>query len=120
MGIIEKILGSETNTVETAELENVLEELKNLPEDPADFYIAKIALRNEGDAEMVIKAVSEKKIVILDIMPISKQPNRLKNMLSKLKSHVSKAGGDIALLNDMLVILTPPKIRIIKAKPKAR
>ena len=119
MGIMEKILGSRA-TVETVELESVLEELENIPQDPADYYVVKLALRNEGDAETVIKAVSEKKIVILDVTPITKQPNKLKNMINKFKSHVSRNGGDIAFLWDPLILLTPPNVKIVKAKKKAR
>ena len=84
---------------------------------PADSYVKKIDLRNEGDAEGALKeVVKNNNIIILNLKPLIHQPNRLKSILSKVKTTLLKKGGDIAAISPELVLLTPKKIRIVKSK----
>src|SRR3989338_2023045 len=85
---------------------------------PADFYVKRIDLRNEGDADLVMKELVQKNIIILNFLPLSKQPNRLKSIITKLKSQASKMNGDIALLSNDSLLLTPSNVKIVKSKPK--
>ena len=62
----------------------------------------------------------QKNIIILNLKPLSKQPNRLKTIVSQLKTNSSKINGDIALLSQETLILTPENVKIIKSKPKKR
>ncbi len=84
---------------------------------PADAYVKKIDLRNEGDADGALKEViNNKNIIILNLKPLIHQPKRLKTILSKVKLAIGKKGGDIAAISPELVLLTPRKIKIVKSK----
>lgn len=119
MGILDKIFGSKSASIETTNIEEMLEVEGDVVNPPADFYVKRIDLRNEGDAELAIKELSAKNIIILNVLPLSKQPNRLKNIIAKLKSNVGKMDGDIALLTPEMILLTPSKVKIVKSKPKS-
>jgi SepF-like predicted cell division protein (DUF552 family) len=123
MGIFDNILGGKEKE-DVPDLEHYLdlEEEGDAVNPPADFYVKRIDLRNEGDANLAMKELTSKNIIILNVHPLSKQPNRLKNIIGKMKMTCDKANGDIALLTQDLVILTPSKVKIVKskAKPKAR
>ncbi len=120
MGIFDKILGKPKE--EAPNLEHYLEigeESGDAVNPPADFYVKRVDLRNEGDASLVVKELTSKNIIVLNVAPLTKQPNRLKTIVSKLKSITDKANGDMALLTQELVIITPSKVKIVKSKPKA-
>ncbi len=119
MGLFDKILGKNEET-ETHDLEDLMQAEGDVVSPPADFYVKRVELRNEGDGELAVKELGTKNIIILNVMPLSKQPNRLKTILSKLKSHTGKINGDIALLTNDLVLLTPSNVKIVKTKPKAK
>ena len=123
MGIFDKIMGGKEKE-EVPDLEHYLylEEEGDAVNPPADFYVKRIELRNEGDANLAMKELVAKNIIILNVHALSKQPNRLKTIIGKLKMTCEKANGDIALLTQDLVILTPSKVKIVKskAKPKKR
>ncbi len=119
MGIFDKILGKEKET-EEPDLEQYLEieEEGDVVNPPADFYVKRIDLRNEGDANLALKELTSKNIIIVNVVPLSKQPNRLKGIVGKLKVQAEKMNGDIALLTHELVLLTPSKVKIVKSKQK--
>ena len=119
MGIFDSILGGKTEE-EVPDLEHYLEleEEGDAVNPPADFYVKRIDLRNEGDANLAMKELTSMNVIILNVHPLSKQPNRLKTIIGKLKMHCEKANGDIALLTQDLVILTPTKVKIVKSKAK--
>ena len=119
MGLFDKILGKSEQT-DVPDLEEIMQSEGDVVSPPADFYVKRVDLRNEGDGDLAIKELASKNIIILNVMPISKQPNRLKTILSKLKVHVGKVNGDIALLSNDMVILTPSNVKIVKSKPKAK
>ncbi len=122
MGIFDKILGGGKNSEDVPDLEHYLdlEDEGDAVNPPADFYVKRIDLRNEGDSNLAMKELVAKNIIILNVHPLSKQPNRLKNIIGKLKVNCEKANGDIALLTQDLVILTPAKVKIVKSKAKAK
>lgn len=118
MGMLDKIFGSGgENPVDIQDyLQEGLDEGDAITP-PADAYVKKIDLRNEGDAEVAIKEVlKEGNIIILNLKPIAHQPNRLKTVLGKVKAMLIKKGCDIAAISPELVLMTPSKIRIIKTK----
>jgi SepF-like predicted cell division protein (DUF552 family) len=119
MGIFDKIFGKEKETDEP-DLGQYLEmEAEgDVVNPPADFYVKRIDLRNEGDANLALKELASKNIIIVNVMPLAKQPNRLKGIIGKLKVTVEKMNGDIALLTQELVMLTPSKVKIVKSKQK--
>jgi SepF-like predicted cell division protein (DUF552 family) len=120
MGLFDKILGGKSEPADTPDLEELMGTEGDVVSPPADFYVKRVELRNEGDGDLAVKEVGSKNIIILNVMPLSKQPNRLKGILSKLKMHANKTNGDIALLTNDLVILTPANVKIVKSKPKAK
>ncbi len=119
MGLFDKILGSKEE-VRVPDLEEVMQAEGDAVSPPADFYVKRIDLRNEGDGDLAAKELAAKNIIILNVMPLSKQPNRLKGIISKLKANSSKTNGDIALLSNDMILLTPGNVKIVKSKPKAK
>ncbi len=119
MGLFDKILGK-TEETEVPDLEDIMQAEGDAVSPPADFYVKRIDLRNEGDGELTVKELSAKNIIILNVLPLSKQPNRLKTVISKLKTHSGKINGDIAMLSNDMIILTPANVKIVKSKPKAK
>jgi len=119
MGLFDKIFGKE-ESVEVPDLEEVMESEGDVVSPPADFYVKRIDLRNEGDSELVVKELSDKNIIIMNVGPLSKQPNRLKGIIAKLKGYTSKTNGDIALLSNESILLTPKNVKIVKSKPKVK
>lgn len=119
MGLFDKILGKNEEP-EVPDLEEIMDSEGDVVSPPADFYVKRVDLRNEGDGEMALKELVSKNIIILNVLPLSKQPNRLKGIISKLKSHAGKINGDIALLSNDMIILTPANVKIVKSKPKAK
>lgn len=119
MGFFDKLFGKSEAAPEH-DLEDLMQTEGDIVSPPADFYVKRLDLRNEGDADMVMKELGSKNIIILNVMPLSKQPNRLKGIIAKLKSYSSKTNGDIALLTNDMIILTPGNVKIVKTKPKAK
>ncbi len=69
---------------------------------------------------MVVKELGQKNIIILNLAPLSKQPNRLKGIIAKMKSYATKMNGDIALLSPDSILLTPSNVKIVKSKPMVK
>jgi SepF-like predicted cell division protein (DUF552 family) len=119
MGFFDKVFGK-SDEVEVPDLEEVMDAEGDVVSPPADFYVKRIDLRNEGDGDLAVKELSSKNIIILNVLPLSKQPNRLKGIIAKLKSHTGKINGDIALLSTDSILLTPSNVKIVKSKPKPK
>ena len=119
MGLFDKIFGK-SEEPDVPDLEEIMQNEGDAVNPPADFYVKRVDLRNEGDGEMALKELGSKNIIILNVLPLSKQPNRLKGIISKLKAHTGKINGDIALLSNEMIILTPTNVKIVKTKPKAK
>jgi SepF-like predicted cell division protein (DUF552 family) len=118
MGFFDKVFGK-TEDVAVPDLEEVMQAEGDAVSQPADFYVKKIDLRNEGDGEFAIKELAAKNIILVNLEPMKNQPKRLGGIVSKLKAHATKTNGDIAALSMYLVILTPGNVKIVKTKPKA-
>ncbi len=118
MGLFDKLLGKEKS--EVPNLEELMESEGDVVNPPADFYVKRIDVRNEGDGDLVVKELGEKNIIILNVLPLSKQPNRLKTIISKLKNHTTKINGDIALLTKEMILLTPANVKIVKTKKRQK
>ncbi len=120
MGLFDKILGKNEESPEVPDLEDLMQSDGDVVSPPADFYVKRVDLRNEGDGDLVLNELGEKNIIILNVKPLSKQPNRLKTIIGKLKNHTGKTNGDIALLASDTILLTPKNVKIVKSKPKAK
>jgi len=120
MGLFDKVFGDKSEEVEVPDLEEVMEAEGDMINPPADFYVKRVDLRNEGDGDLALKELAAKNVIILNVLPLSKQPNRLKGIISKLKSNSAKVNGDIALLSTDMILLTPKNVKIVKSKPKPK
>lgn len=117
MGLLDKLFGKGEKG-EMPDLEEVMNAEGDVISPPADFYVKRIDLKNEADADLVISELSQRNVIILNVLPLSKQPNRLRGIISKLKASSSKSNGDIAMLSTDAIILTPANVKIVKSKPK--
>ena len=120
MGLFDSVFGGKAEKGETPDLEEIMDSDGDVVNPPADFYVKRIDLRNEGDGDLTLKELGEKNIIILNVLPLSKQPNRLKGIITKLKNHATKTNGDIALLSANTILLTPANVKIVKSKKKAK
>jgi SepF-like predicted cell division protein (DUF552 family) len=119
MGLMDKIFGGKQKAEPLENLDEIIEQEEvDVVTPPAKMYVKKIPLRNEGDADLIIKELSNGNVVIIDTAPIIKQPNRLKTLIDKIKVNVQKDNGDIAALipSHELILVTPNGVRIVKAK----
>ncbi len=95
----------------SAEMENV-----DVMNEPADFYIKPLALHEESDLAVIQAELAKKNIILLNIAEMAKRPNTLKALIDKLKEYVAKTNGDIARIDEVKILLTPTKVKIIKSK----
>ena len=120
MGLFDSVFGGKAEKGDAPDLEEIMDSDGDVVNPPADFYVKRIDLRNEGDGELTLKELGEKNIIILNVLPLSKQPNRLKGIITKLKNHSTKINGDIALLSANTILLTPANVKIVKSKKKQK
>lgn len=95
----------------TMDLENV-----DLLHEAADFYVKPVALESEADAKVIEDELKQRNIILLNITPMMRQPNKLKVIVNDLKTFVTKINGDIARLDNEKILLTPSKIKIVKKR----
>ncbi len=82
----------------------------------ADFYVKPIALQRETDVSIVEEELKSRNLVLLNITPIAKNPARLKEVISKLKTCVTELNGDIARIDEDKILLTPHNVKIVKRR----
>lgn len=119
MGIFDKLgkgLGSYKGLdveeyMNSAEMEDV-----DLMNEPADFYVKPVLLREEKDLEVIEGELNKKNIVLLDVTGMSKRPNTLSKIINNLIEFTNKTNGDIAMITKDRMLLTPAKVKIIKSK----
>jgi SepF-like predicted cell division protein (DUF552 family) len=95
----------------SAEMENV-----DIMNEPADFYIKPVALRDEADVSLIEDELQKKNIILLNITEMAKRPNTLAKVVDSLKDYISKTNGDIAKIDEEKILITPTKVKIIKTK----
>jgi SepF-like predicted cell division protein (DUF552 family) len=120
MGILEKItkglgVGKDMNLDELDEVEmsNV-----DVLHEAADFYVKPIALESDSTVNDVMEELKAKNIVLLNVSPMAKQPNKLKQTIDNIKAYVTKINGDIARIDADKILLTPTKVKIVKSRKK--
>jgi len=122
VGILDKVasalgLGKEQNIEEyltTAEMENV-----DVLTEPADFYVKPIVLQKEEDIKVVEDELQKRNLILLKISEIkTRYPNKTQQIIQSLKDYVTKINGDIAMIDESRLLLTPARVKIVKPKKK--
>ncbi len=88
----------------------------DLMNEPADFYVKPVLLKDENDVNVIEGELNKRNIVLLNVAELSKRPNTLKKIVESLKEFVDKTGGDIAMISQDRMLLTPTKVKIVKNK----
>ncbi|MFN3910208.1 MAG: cell division protein SepF [Candidatus Anstonellaceae archaeon] len=99
--------------MDSAEMENV-----DVLHEAADFYVKPISLESEQDINLILDELKQKNILLLNISSLKRNEAKLKMIVDNLKSHVVKINGDIARIDDSRILVTPSKVKIVKAKKK--
>ncbi|MFH1285038.1 MAG: cell division protein SepF [Candidatus Micrarchaeota archaeon] len=119
MGILQKLskalgVGGEMDIEEymdTVELENV-----DVLHQAADFYVKPVALESEADAKVIEDELKQRNIILLNVSPMARNPNKLKAIIGELKAFVVRMNGDIARIDNEKILLTPAKVKIVKSR----
>lgn len=82
----------------------------------ADFYVKPIALQNDGDVKIVEDELKQRNLVLLNISPLARNPNKLKDSVNNLKAFVRSLDGDIARIDEDKILLTPANVKIVKRR----
>ncbi len=120
MGIFDNLLkpfGKESKEIDieqymgSDEMENV-----DVMNEPADMYVKPVAIASEEDLKLIEEELSKKNIILMNLEEVSKRPTTKTNIINALKAYILKINGDIAMIDDMRILLTPEKVKIIKKK----
>lgn len=119
MGIVDQIIGGLgiDNKEQEHDIGDILEDMHqevHLP--PADFYIKPITLSGQEDMTLIKDELDNKNIILVAID--GKPSNNAKNKmyLDNLRDYVQKIGGDIAVVGERKILVTPKKVKIVKRK----
>ncbi|MGC8730311.1 MAG: cell division protein SepF [Candidatus Micrarchaeia archaeon] len=122
MGLFDK-LGKSLGTSKELDIENYMtsDEMADVDivNEPADFYVKPMDLRQESDLQVIENELSKRNIILLDVSEISKRPNTYKSIVDNLKEYINKTNGDIAMIDNSKILVTPAKVKIIKRKKAA-
>ncbi|MFQ6051778.1 MAG: cell division protein SepF [Candidatus Hydrothermarchaeota archaeon] len=121
MGLIDKIFRKGRITSEE-ELENYLElDIHGFeeyaPELKRETYVKVMNFNDETMVPEIIKDVREGNILILNIKSMaSKNLEMLKKSIDEIKTNSLNMGGDIGLLSEDRVIVTPKNVKILRKR----
>ena len=95
----------------SAEMEDV-----DILHEPADMYVKPVSINSEDEVKLIQDELDKKNIILLSIDELSKRPTTRNNVVTQLKAYVSKINGDIAMIDEARLLLTPSKVKIIKKR----
>jgi SepF-like predicted cell division protein (DUF552 family) len=80
-------------------------------------YVSVYKLRGFSDVDSCTGQLSDGNIVLLDIKPLAdRSMTELKHAIDEIKEICVSMGADIAGLGENHLILTPPNVKILRAK----
>ncbi len=82
----------------------------------ADRFVKPLSLQSEADVNVIETELAKGNIILANFSVIAKQENRMKRITTELKTFVEKIDGDIARIGEVLLLITPKGIKIIKKK----
>ena len=117
MGFFDKVLRSETETVDIEEFLNNMDVQDEVMYEDADAYVKPIVLRDNGDIESVSQELKAGNIILLNIEDLSKRnQSKLRELITSLKDVVGQINGDIARISEEKIIVTPSRVKIVKRR----
>ena len=82
----------------------------------ASMYVKPIALQADGDVKVVEEELSNRNIVLLNISPVARNPQKLKGYVDGLKRFVTSINGDMARIDEDKILLVPGDVKIVKRR----
>lgn len=80
-------------------------------------YLKAVPLRDLSDVDAIKKELGEGNILVVRIVPLArKSVDDVKKAVNELRGYAESIKGDIARLGEERIVLTPPTVRIWKAK----
>jgi Uncharacterized conserved protein, COG2450 len=121
MGLFDK-LGKGLGVSKDMNVEEYMtsEEMENVDvlNEPADFYIKPVALKDESDIAVIEAELNKKNIILLNTSEMKNRENTTKKIIDSIKEFVTKMNGDIAAIDNNKLIITPAKVKIIKNRKR--
>ena len=97
-------------------LNNLDVEEESMYED-ADALVKPITLARDQDVPVIVNELKQGNIVLLNIADLAKRnPPKLKEYVSAIKSEVSTVNGDIARISSDRILVTPARVKIVKRR----
>lgn len=115
MSFLDKFFKKENMGLEDFMKSSDVEEIDAVHE-KADFYVKPISLSQEGDLKIVESELRNKNVVLLSIAPMLKNPHKLQQVIQTLNVEIKKMNGDVAMISEDKMILTPANVKIVKKK----
>jgi|YelNatPaOPRAMG01_1025707.scaffolds.fasta_scaffold01210_14 SepF-like predicted cell division protein (DUF552 family) len=115
MGLLDKFFKKEKLGLEEFMKSSDIEEIDAV-HGKADFYVKPISLSQEEDLKIVENELRNKNVVLLSIAPMLKNPHKLRQIVQTLNVEIKKMNGDIAMISEDKMILTPAYVKIVKKK----
>lgn len=118
MSFLDKFFKREHMGVEDFMKSSEVDEIDAVHE-KADFYVKPISLSQESDLKIVENELRNKNVVLLSIAPMLKNPHKLKQVIQTLNSEIRKMNGDLAMISEDKMIVTPANVKIVKKRKAA-
>ncbi len=123
MGVFDK-LGTVFGVSKEMDIEDYMgsEEMEDVDvlHEPADMYVKPVEISSESDVKLIEEELQKKNIILLKVDELNKRPTTRNNILSRLKTYVTKTNGDMAQIDETRILLTPTKVKIIKRRKPSR
>jgi uncharacterized protein len=82
----------------------------------ASMYVKPIALQSDADVKVVEEELSNRNIVLLNISPMARNPQKLKAAVDGLRRYSQNLNGDMARIDEDKILLVPADIKIVKRR----
>ncbi len=83
---------------------------------PKSKYVKPVAYQGDEDVSLIKEELTAGNFVLLNIALVSKNPNKLKNLITELKTFASGINGDIARIDEDKILIVPNDVGIIKRR----
>lgn len=116
MAFLEKVFRREENMDMEELLNNLDVEEENEYED-ADALVKPFQLAADKDVDVVVGELKQGNFVLLNIGELKKRNIvKLRELVASLRGKVTELNGDLAMVSQEKVLVTPARIKIVKRK----